>query len=65
MQVPLLLIGQGLDRGEGVEARGREHAAATVVQEGEGAAHAAQAVVQRRGDAGAVVLLVREKSANG
>ena len=57
----LLFIGQGFDRGESVEARGGKYAAATVVEEGEGAAHAAEAVVERRGDAGPVVLLVRKE----
>ena len=56
----LLLIGEGFDRGEGVESRGGEDAAAAVEEESEGAADAAEAVVERRGHAGAVVLLVKE-----
>ena len=54
----LLLVSQGFDRGKSVEARGGKYAAATVVEEGEGAAHAAEAVVERRWDAGPVILLV-------
>ena len=52
----LLFIGQGFDRGESVEPGGGKDAAAAVAEEGEGAAHAAEAVVERRGDAGAVIL---------
>ena len=55
----LLLIGEGLDRGEGVEAGGGEDAAAAVEEESKGAADAAEAVVERRGHAGAVVLSVK------
>ena len=57
--IKLLLIGQGFDGGEGVEARCGEDAAAAVEEEGEGAADAAEAVVERRGHARPVVLLVK------